>query len=296
MQIKHKQAFKRGYEPLVTRSGPASDMLMDFGHLELKAGDAWASPAGQPVGERAILLALGSVEFSWDDGRGGRVTAKASRSSLFDENPTVLSLPESASAEVRAVTDAELYVVSTDNPKDFPARLYLPDECFGEERGKGAMRETSTRIVRTTFDDRNATHSNLVIGEVVGVPGRWSSYPPHHHPQPEIYHYRFLPEQGFGLTEIGETAYMLQNRDTILIRDGQDHPQVTAPGYAMWYLWVIRHLEGNRYGTPEFNPDHVWVADPEADIWDLPSERKDASARPQLPATSASPAASGRKK
>jgi 5-deoxy-glucuronate isomerase len=293
MQIKHPKEFKRGYEPLVTRSGQTSDMKMDFGHLELKAGDAWASPAGD---ERAILLALGSVEFSWEDGGGKHVSAKASRSSLFDENPTVLSLPRSAKAEVRAISDSELYLVSTDNLRDFPARLYLPGECFGEERGKGAMRETSTRIVRTTFDDRNATHSNLVIGEVVGVPGRWSSYPPHHHPQPEIYHYRFLPEQGFGLTEIGETAYMLRNRDTILIRDGQDHPQVTAPGYAMWYLWVIRHLEGNRYGTPEFNPDHVWVADPKADIWDLPSERKDASSRPQLPATSASPAALGRKK
>lgn len=293
MQIKHPKEFRRGYEPLVARSGQTSDMLMDFGHLELKADDAWASPAGA---ERAVLLALGSVEFSWEDGGGKRFGAKASRSSLFDENPTVLSLPESAKAEVKAISDAELYLVSTDNPRDFPPKLYLPEECFGEERGKGAMRETSTRIVRTTFDDRNATHSNLVIGEVVGVPGRWSSYPPHHHPQPEIYHYRFLPERGFGLTEIGETAYMLQNRDTILIRDGQDHPQVTAPGYAMWYLWVIRHLEGNRYGTPEFNPDHVWVADPKADIWDLPSERKDAATRPQLPATSARPAASGSKK
>jgi 5-deoxy-glucuronate isomerase len=261
-------------------------MLMDFGHLFLKRGETWESPSGM---ERAILLALGKVEFSW--GRAGAAKkALAERKSLFDENPTVLSLPQGSIATVTALSEeAELYLVATDNPRDFDAKLYLPEACFGEERGKGTMKEASTRIVRTTFDDRNATYSNLVIGEVVGAPGRWSSYPPHHHPQPEIYHYRFLPAQGFGLTAIGETPCLLKDKDTILIRDVQDHPQVTAPGYAMWYLWVIRHLDGNRYGTPEFASGHVWVGGKDAEIWDLPSERKDASLRPQLPVTSAAP-------
>lgn len=271
MQIKHPKQFDDGYEQIVTRIA-YSDMKMDFGHLQLKSGEVWASGSGD---ELAILLVRGAVEFSWNDGASGWQRAKVSRTSLLDENPTVLSVSCIASVRVQSISESELYVIATDNPRSFPAKLYMPEECFGEERGKGSMRETSTRIVRTTFDDRNATHSNLVLGEVVSVPGRWSSYPPHHHPQPEIYHYRFLPSKGFGLTEIGETAYMIKDKDTILIRDGQDHPQVAAPGYAMWYIWVIRHLEGNRYGTPEFNPDHVWVTDPEAEIWDLPSERKD---------------------
>jgi 5-deoxy-glucuronate isomerase len=138
-------------------------------------------------------------------------------------------------------------------------------------RGAGTMRETSTRIVRTCFDDTNRGESNLVIGEVIGVPGKWSSYPPHHHPQPEIYHYRFLPARGFGLTAIGETAYIIRDRDTILIREGEVHPQVTGPGYAMWYLWVIRHLDGARYGpatnTPVFVEEHAWVMGDESKIW-----------------------------
>lgn len=283
-QIRHTAPFSKGYEPLVDRKGQDGDMLMDFGHVLLSRGETWSSPPGL---ERAVLLALGKVEFSW----GQEDTAVAERRSLFDENPTVLSLPGGASARATALSDSvELYVVATDNPGDFAPRLYLPQECFGEERGKGTMKEASTRIVRTSFDDRNAVFSNLVLGEVVGAPGRWSSYPPHHHPQPEIYHYRFLPAQGFGLTAVGETPCLLRDKDTILIRDGEDHPQVTAPGYAMWYLWAIRHLEGDRYGTPEFNPDHVWVGAKDAEIWDLPSERKDAGARPQLPVTSAAPA------
>jgi 5-deoxy-glucuronate isomerase len=60
---------------------------------------------------------------------------------------------------------------------------------------------------------------------------------------------------------------VLRQNDTILIHDGEVHPQVAAPGYAMYYLWVIRHLEGNRYGTPTFVPEHRWVMDPQAKIW-----------------------------
>jgi len=80
-----------------------------------------------------------------------------------------------------------------------------------------------------------------------------------------------LPEQGFGLTVIGDKPYVLKDKDTILIREGEIHPQVTAPGYAMWYLWVIRHLEGARYGhttnTPIFVEDHQWVMGDEGKIW-----------------------------
>jgi 5-deoxy-glucuronate isomerase len=35
----------------------------------------------------------------------------------------------------------------------------------------------------------------------------------------------------------------------------------------MFYIWVIRHLDGNRYGTPTFVPEHTWVTDPKAGIW-----------------------------
>jgi len=48
---------------------------------------------------------------------------------------------------------------------------------------------------------------------------------------------------------------------------------VTAPGYAMWYLWVIRHLDGNRYVTPYFVDEHRWVMDKDAEFWAIPSER-----------------------
>jgi 5-deoxy-glucuronate isomerase len=246
-------------------------MLMDFGVLELLPGDSWDSLSA--ADEQCWLLAKGNAEISWDGEK-----REISRPDLFDHSPWCLSVPAGTEVKIKAGKDgAEFYYTATDNPAKFAAKLYTPEECRSEFRGEGTMRETSTRVVRTCFDDTNRSESNLVIGEVIGVPGKWSSYPPHHHPQPEIYHYRFLPEQGFGLTAIGDTPYIIRDRDTILIREGEVHPQVTAPGYAMWYLWVISHIEGSHYGpatnTPIFIEEHKWVMGDENQIWSPVSKR-----------------------
>jgi 5-deoxy-glucuronate isomerase len=245
-------------------------MLMDFGVLVLADGDTWEDHS--TTDERVWLLARGQAEISWD----GR-QQKIERPNLFDHSPWCLSVPRNSTVYIKAGSGgAEFYYCSTDNPRPITAKLFSPEECQSEARGAGTLRETSTRIVRTVFDDTNRPESNLVVGEVIGVPGKWSSYPPHHHPQPEIYHYRFLPEQGFGLTAIGDKAYIIRNRDTVLIRDGEVHPQVTAPGYAMWYLWIIRHIECRHYGpathTPVFVEEHKWVMGPEENIWQPKNE------------------------
>lgn len=268
MKLSHPGCFVHGLENVVSMGTANADMLMDFGILTLGAGDAWTEE--RPELERAYLLMTGEVELSW-----GTETRRVRRSSLFDESPWCLHVSASVPVTVRAVSAAELSVHRTENSRRFPSRLYEPAECRSDERGKGTMMETSTRIVRTVFDDSNAPEANLVLGEVINQPGRWSSYPPHHHPQPEIYHYRFLPGQGFGLCRIGDDSHLLVQNDTVLIREGQVHPQVAAPGYAMWYLWVIRHLDGNRYRAPYpiFVDEHRWVTDSKARFWEFSGDK-----------------------
>ena len=272
MQIRHKTPFVRGYTPLVSRSGQTAEFLTEFGVLKLLPGERWEQR--RQTDEQCLLLANGSAHLTWgvENGGNGPQHAEVSRPTLFDHSPFCLSIPARGFVNITAGAEgAEFFYSATDNPKTFKAKLFTPEECTSEMRGAGTMRETSTRMVRTIFDDTNRPESNLVIGEVIGMPGRWSSYPPHHHPQPEIYHYRFLPSNGFGLTTIGETPYLIKDRDTILIKEGEVHPQVTAPGYAMWYLWVIRHLDGAHYGpatnTPIFVDEHKWVTGDESQIW-----------------------------
>ena len=268
MQIRHQVPFARGSTPLVERRGETADMLMEFSVLVLAPGQEYVDGSG--TDERAFLLTRGGATVTWPGG-----SAEPSRSSLFDEAPWTLLVPRAAEVVVRAGPDgAEFCRVATENKTGYAPRAFAPDDCREEFRGEGTMNETSTRIVRTVFDDAVMPGSNLVLGEVVGVPGKWSSYPPHHHPQPEIYHYRFLPASGFGLTAIGDRAYVLRDRDTILIRDGEDHPQVTAPGYAMWYLWAIRHLDGDRYRSPTTTEAHRWVAEPDAPIWSPRTQKR----------------------
>jgi len=55
--------------------------------------------------------------------------------------------------------------------------------------------------------------------------------------------------------------------DTIRILDENDHSQCAAPGYAMYYIWVIRHLPGDRYTVPEFTKTHSWTMEPGAVGW-----------------------------
>ncbi|MGA2612108.1 MAG: 5-deoxy-glucuronate isomerase [Spirochaetia bacterium] len=257
MRIPNEREFPFGYTEIGAHH---PETLMDFAILRLKAGQTHLSRPGK---ERAFILLGGQVELSWE---GRKV--RAQRQSLFDQSPWCLSVPAGMEVALTALDgEAEISVHATENPRPFPAHLYTPEECRSEERGKGTMKETSTRIVRTIIEDPKASHSNLVLGEVITFPGKWSSYPPHHHPQPEIYHYRFQQPGGFGLCQIGEEAYVLRNRDTVIIPPGAVHPHAAAPGYAMFYIWVIRHLDGARYGTPTFVPEHSWVMDPKAKIW-----------------------------
>ncbi|MGI6249495.1 MAG: 5-deoxy-glucuronate isomerase [Acutalibacteraceae bacterium] len=259
MLVKGPAKFPKGYNEIARFDDKEQNSLMDFGILSLGAGESFSE--GQSL-ERAYLLINGKLTFSWDGN-----SSTVSRRNCFDDPPFVLHVPKDVNVVIDAVSDCEIAVTRTENDRNFASRLYTAEECEDEMRGAGTMRETSTRIVRTVFDYSNAPYSNLVIGEVIGFPGRWSSYPPHYHPQPEIYFYRFLPEGGFGYAELNDDLVKTRHNSTVFIVDSETHPQVTAPGYAMWYLWVIRHIDGNPYTVPVFLPEHLWVRDPDAEIW-----------------------------
>ena len=128
--------------------------------------------------------------------------------------------------------------------------------------GEGQYDGTAYRICSTVFDYDNAPYSNMVLGEVFNQPGRWSSYPPHHHPQPEVYYYQFDKPQGFGACFIGDNVFKSVQGSACFITDGYDHQQVVAPGYEMCYIWMIRHPEGDPwYKTSRFYAkEHEWLA------------------------------------
>ena len=270
--IKHEGPFPTGYHPITAIGGPHDEMLMDFGILKLAAGGVWRSDADR---ERAVLLLTGKVRFVWTEG-ADETTVEWARGNVLDQEPVALHAGPGVRIGIEALEgEAELVVQARPNPESFPTRLWRPGDYRSERFGEGTLQETSTRIVRTIFDAAGAPHSRMVLGEVVNFPGKWSSYPPHDHPHPEIYHYRVFPDHGHGHAECEDEVYKITSGDTYAIPPGVTHAQCAAPGYALYYVWAIPHLPGNRFGPDSrvFRREHTWLIDRDAPIWpDAPLE------------------------
>lgn len=238
----------------------AQGALMDFKIIVLGSHESLAETSPK---ESAWVLFRGQVEIEF---AGQRATLQ--RANLFDEPPSALHLGPGAAVKFSAGMDgAELALVRTSNDRTFAPRLFQPADISPEYRGAGLVQNTCLRNVRLIFDRTTRPDANLVLGEVVNYPGRWSSYPPHHHDQPEIYHYRFTASDGYGHAELGDDVVKVRTHDTISIPPGLDHAQVSAPGYGMYYLWVIRHLPDNPYSGFTFAEEHKWTLDPTQQGW-----------------------------
>jgi len=253
----HRAGFGAGLTRITALSDPSG---IGMAVLKLPAGSRWT---GQADRETAWLLMGGEIEV-----QAGTVAARFARQSLFDEAPSCLHVAGGTPVSLFARTTTELTVYECASVESFNPRVFTPVDTPNEFRGAGQVRDRSLRLVRTIFDRRNSPpEATLVLGEVVTLPGGWSSYPPHHHPQPELYHYRFTAPQGYGHAELGEAVVKVRHFDTIRILAGNDHAQCAAPGYGMYYSWVIRHLPGQPYTVPEFTPEHAWTMDPSARFW-----------------------------
>ncbi|MDT8298148.1 MAG: 5-deoxy-glucuronate isomerase [Spirochaetaceae bacterium] len=261
--VLHKQKeYAKGLNLLVSDAENPEGLRLDFGIVSLGAGEVWEDSANR---ERALLLMKGEVRFDWDGN-----TQLASRASCFDENPEVLQLPSRRTVTITAGSDgAEICYEACMNNQDFDPVYYGKNDIRNDVFGAGTMNEASIRTVRTVFDGENAEFSNMVMGEVINHPGKWSSYPPHDHPHPEIYHYRMFPEQGFGVSLLDEQAEVVKNGSTSLIEPNRTHSQAAAPGYAMYYIWMIPHLPGDRWlpSTRYYRKEHEWLLEKNVKIW-----------------------------
>lgn len=260
--IRNPQGFPLGYTAITWIGDMPHDTGMNFGILKLKAGEAHFINNRY---ESAYLLIQGKCTFYFDHDNH-----TVERHSCFDDQPYALHVAANNIAKIVALTECELAISQTINPKQFKTTFYDSKNMLeSEHRGKGLLNDTAYRMVRTIFDIRNSPDAKLVLGEVITAPGRWSSYPPHHHEQPEIYHYRFTEPQGYGHSECGEQVFKVQQFDTYKILDANDHAQVAAPGYGMYYIWVIRHIENKPYLQPDFTEEHSWTksADANERVW-----------------------------
>ena len=256
----HRDGFSVGTTHITDYANDEDNVPISLDVLKLTAGESLSLTTDN---ETAWLLMSGKVR-----GAAGGKGYEFARTSLFDESSSCLHVSAGTEVTIECSSDSEFTVYSCDNSKPFEARVFNPQDVSNEPRGKGQVGDRCLRFVRTIFDATNSDpNTELVLGEVITFQGGWSSYPPHHHAQPEIYHYRFTEPQGYGHGELGDTVLKVRNFDTVKILDLNDHAQCAAPGYGMYYSWVIRHLPDDRYSVPEFTDEHAWIMQPDSRYW-----------------------------
>ncbi len=234
--------------------GNHPDMLMNIYVKKFNAGDT--HERFSEVYETAYLILYGDVEISFDG-----ETKRMVRETPFVKGAYCLHVPKGVYVSIKATKESEILIQQTENDIVFSPVFYTPDMILYQEFGKNQWDGAGYRIVSTIFDHDNAPYSNMVLGEVYNQPGRWSSYPPHHHPQPEVYYYQFDKPQGFGAAFVGDDVYKSVQGSAVYIPDGKDHQQVVAPGYEMCYIWMVRHLDNDPWlKTTRFvSEEHQWL-------------------------------------
>lgn len=244
--------FIEGRQNLTTLDGNYKDMLMNVDVYHLVKGQEKVFYLENE--ELAILLMHGSVNFTFED-----KSYDATRSDLWDDRASALHVSKKVKVRVLALLNSDILTQSTINENKFPSTFYAPSDIDVSTFGEDLCGGTAVRDVTTIFDYNSAPYSNMVLGESFTHQGSWSSYIPHSHPQPEVYYYKFDKPQGFGACFIGDEVFKIKDSSFSAITGGLTHPQVSAPGYKMYIVWMIRHLPGNPWTTRVDDPEHLWM-------------------------------------
>lgn len=255
MSFAYPKFNKNGVKTLAKTDGINKDMLMDILVVRIPKGKS--KTFAQAEKEMCVLLTEGSIVI-----QGAGIEKSATRSGVFDDLPVCLHVCKGNKIKVKAVTDCEIIYLATYNNRTFDAKYYDKCDVIKSVSCEGLWENTAVRDVNTIFDYSNAPYSNLVVGEVLARQGRWWSYLPHSHPQPEVYYYKMPTEEAFGACFIGEMQpYTVKDGSVGCFPGGKTHVQVTAPGYPMYCCWMIRHLDGNPW-------DKTRIVDPRFEYWE----------------------------
>lgn len=243
-------------------AGKQTDVI-DLDVAELETGERLELDR---TGETAVVVLSGVVDVRFGAGDLGRA---GGRSSVFEgAGDTVYAPP--GRLELTAHSAARLAITSAPLADQAPgqARIIRPADQRIADVGEG----TWARTVRTILGPEHSA-GRLLLGETINPPGNWSSYPPHKHDthEPprevkleEVYFFETDPAEGFGiqLQYEGETeeCYTVRSGDTSAIKSGY-HPVVAAPGYQLYYLWVMAGV--GREMIPYFDPRYRWVQFPD---------------------------------
>ena len=218
-----------------------------FNLVRLNKGESWSTRLDRFESVYVVLsgtvsLKVGGRSFDQVGGRDS-VWSGMADSVYVPVGQEVRLGCESASTEV-AVAGAEC-------SETFEPFRIQPSEVEIVEVGSREL-HCRRRICHILGRNAEGRAGRLLISELYCDSGSWSGYPPHKHDtdngaeetdSEELYHYRFKPENGFGVQvrflDNGESScWMTRNGDTFLLDTGY-HPTVTSPGHEEYIFTVL---------------------------------------------------------
>ena len=213
--------------------------------------------------ETVVVVLSGVVDV---EANGISLGSAGGRASVFEGPGQAVYAPPGTALRLTATRPAQLAVATAPAGEGAPskARIIGPEDQRLADAGKGNW----ARSVRTILGPEHAA-GRLLVGETINPPGNWSSYPPHRHDRQappdevrleEVYFFKIDPPGGFGVQvrydDEGTEAFAVRDGDAAVIRRGY-HPVVAAPGYSLYYLWIM--AGDGRQMIPHFDPAHAWV-------------------------------------
>ena len=252
MHLFRRYERKEALTPLLGR-GDMGLKLIDFAMLNLTDGEIFA----EKTGEKEVLLVIlsgkckvTSSEKEWK--------SLGERKSVFEGKPYSVYIPSNSEYTVIGSGNVEIALCKAPANARRKARLIAPEDINVLSRGRKNWYRDVYEITNLREDAES-----LIIGETISGPGNWCSYPPHRHELEEIYFFKVNPPHGFGIQRVYtddkklDELYVIENNTLVAIPDGY-HPLVAAPGYFIWFLYVL--AAGKKQILKPYNdPIHIWL-------------------------------------
>lgn len=177
---------------------------------------------------------------------------KVSRKDIWSGYADSVYVPTGGSVTVKALCDGtEIAVAGGLCQEVYKPFRVTPEEVEVVDVGSNDT-HSSRRICHMLGQKDEGRTGNLLVSECMPENGCWSGYPPHKHDTEngseesdfeEIYHYRFNPENGFGMQLVYQSdgsyqAFMTKSGDTCLIDRGY-HPTVASPGHSGYIFTIL---------------------------------------------------------
>lgn len=228
--------------------------------------------------ETAVVPLSGSATI-----KVGDIETTMSRTSVFDQMPTVAYAPPGTPIDIVADEQFEFSIGSAPAVGLHPARIFEPSDMKSEVRGGGAATRQVNHILAPPIPAER-----LILYEVYVPRGSWSGWPPHCHDGfngspylEEVYYFRMDPPEGFcmhrnwRIDEDFDEQMVCTDREAALVTKGF-HSTAASPSSHMFFLNYLAGelVDGERVTPPCFHDDYTWIEDDwDAFGWELPRVR-----------------------